>query len=74
MSAWQTQVLAEALDEAALPKGLYNIINGTGPVAGDALTRHRDIAKITFTGSTVTGRAILRGLRDDEAGDARTRR
>lgn len=60
MSARQTQVLAEALDEADLPKGVYNIINGTGPLAGDALTRHRDIAKITFTGSTATGRAILR--------------
>lgn len=60
MSAWQTQVLAEALDEANLPRGVYNIINGTGPLAGDALTRHRDIGKITFTGSTATGRAILR--------------
>lgn len=60
MSAWQTQVLAEALDEAKLPKGVYNIINGSGASAGDALTRHRDIAKITFTGSTATGRAILR--------------
>ena len=60
MSARQTQVLAEALDEANRPKGVYNIINGTGPQAGDALTRHRDIAKITFTGSTATGRAILR--------------
>lgn len=64
MSAWQTQVLAEALDEAELPNGVYNIINGTGALAGDALTRHRDIAKITFTGSTETGRAILRAASD----------
>jgi len=60
MSAFQTQVLVQALKDAGLPNGVFNIINGTGALAGDALVRHRDVAKITFTGSTATGRAILR--------------
>lgn len=64
MSASQTQIIAEALHEADLPKGIFNIINGLGHVAGEALTSHRDIAKISFTGSTNTGRAILRSAAD----------
>ncbi len=59
MSALQTQVLVEALHEADLPPGVFNVVNGLGAVAGTALTSHPDVAKITFTGSTGTGRAIL---------------
>lgn len=59
MSAIQTQALAEALHEAGLPAGVFHIVNGLGPVAGAALSRHPDVAKISFTGSTATGRAIL---------------
>jgi aldehyde dehydrogenase (NAD+) len=64
MSAIQTQLLTECLHAADLPPGVFNIINGTGPVAGAALSAHPDIAKISFTGSTVTGRAILRAAAD----------
>ena len=60
MSALQTQLLTESLHAAQLPPGVFNIINGTGPVTGAALSAHPDIAKISFTGSTATGRAILR--------------
>jgi aldehyde dehydrogenase (NAD+) len=59
MSAIQTQVMAQAIHAAGLPKGVINIVNGYGPVVGAALSTHPDIAKISFTGSTVTGRAIL---------------
>jgi aldehyde dehydrogenase (NAD+) len=59
MSALQTQLLAECLHEAGLPRGVLNIVNGIGAVAGAALSAHPDIAKISFTGSTVSGRAIL---------------
>ena len=59
MSALQTQVLAEALHTAGLPSGVFNIVNGYGHVVGAELSRHPDIAKISFTGSTATGRAIL---------------
>jgi len=64
MSAIQTQLLTECLHAAHLPPGVFNIINGTGPVAGAALSAHPDIAKISFTGSTATGRAILRAAAD----------
>lgn len=59
MSAIQTQLLTECLHAAGLPNGVFNIVNGYGHVVGAALSAHRDIAKISFTGSTVTGRAIL---------------
>jgi aldehyde dehydrogenase (NAD+) len=60
MSAIQTQVLAEALHEAGLPVGVFNIVNGRGDVVGAELSTHPDVAKISFTGSTAVGRAILR--------------
>jgi aldehyde dehydrogenase (NAD+) len=59
MSAIQTQVMAEAIHAVSLPKGVINIVNGYGSVVGAALSTHPDIAKVTFTGSTATGRAIL---------------
>ncbi|WP_077963411.1 aldehyde dehydrogenase family protein [Ensifer adhaerens] len=60
MSAIQTQTLLEALHEADLPPGVLNVVNGHGHVVGAELSRNPDIAKITFTGSTTTGRTILR--------------
>ncbi|MDB5446737.1 MAG: aldehyde dehydrogenase [Phenylobacterium sp.] len=51
--------LAELAIEAGLPPGLFNVIQGLGGVAGDALCRHPKVAKVTFTGSTRTGRAIM---------------
>ena len=59
MSAIQTQVITECLHAAGLPKGVFNIVTGDGAVVGSALTA-RDVSKITFTGSTATGRTIVR--------------
>ncbi len=59
MSATQTQVLAEALHAAGLPQGVFNIVNGRGDVVGAELSAHPDVAKVSFTGSTATGRAVL---------------
>ena len=59
MSAIQTEVMAKAIHAAGLPKGVINIVNGYGLVVGAALSTHPDIAKVSFTGSTMTGRAIL---------------
>lgn len=64
MSAIQTQVMAEAMHAAGLPPGVFHIVNGYGHVVGAALSAHPDIAKISFTGSTDTGRAILRRAAD----------
>ncbi|HEY9514812.1 MAG TPA: aldehyde dehydrogenase family protein [Gemmatimonadaceae bacterium] len=52
--------LAELALEAGFPPGALNCVPGTGPVAGAALVRHPDVAKIAFTGSTAVGREIMR--------------
>ncbi|WP_451986937.1 aldehyde dehydrogenase family protein [Azospirillum endophyticum] len=64
MSARQTQIVTEALHAAGLPPGLFNIVTGRGDRVGAAITGHPDIAKISFTGSTATGKAILRAAAD----------
>lgn len=46
--------------EAGLPKGVVNIIPGLGSVTGKALAGHMDVDKIAFTGSTATGRLIMK--------------
>ncbi|MFJ8666839.1 aldehyde dehydrogenase family protein [Streptomyces sp. NPDC093600] len=51
--------LAELALEAGLPEGLFQVLPGEGPVAGDALVRHPGIAKIVFTGSTRVGKSIM---------------
>jgi aldehyde dehydrogenase (NAD+) len=60
MSATQTHAVTQALHEAGLPKGVFNIVTGRGDVVGTALTQHPDVAKISFTGSTAVGKVIFR--------------
>jgi aldehyde dehydrogenase (NAD+) len=60
LSPIQAQVVAEALHEAGLPPGVFNIVVGRGSDVGDELSRHPDVAKISFTGSTATGKLIAR--------------
>lgn len=60
LSPIQTQVIAEAIHDAGLPPGVVNIVNGRGAVVGSEISTHPGIAKISFTGSTPTGKAILR--------------
>lgn len=64
LSAAQTQLLTECLHAAQIPAGLFNIVNGSGDTVGAAITAHRDIAKISFTGSTAVGKRIARGAVD----------
>jgi aldehyde dehydrogenase (NAD+) len=51
---------AELLVEAGLPAGVVNVVTGLGREAGAALARHPDVDRIAFTGSTDTGREIIR--------------
>jgi aldehyde dehydrogenase (NAD+) len=51
---------AELLMEAGLPPGVINVVTGLGSEAGAALASHRDVNRIAFTGSTVTGREIIK--------------
>ena len=50
--------LTQALLDAGLPAGVLNVVHGGG-AAGDALVRHRNVAAISFTGSTAVGRGIF---------------
>jgi len=50
--------LGELAQAAGVPDGVLNIVTGLGPTAGDALARHRLVAKLTFTGSTAIGTQI----------------
>ncbi|MFC3577177.1 aldehyde dehydrogenase family protein [Streptomyces yaanensis] len=51
--------LAELALAAGLPEGLFQVLPGHGPVAGDALVEHPGVAKIVFTGSTAVGKQVL---------------
>lgn len=53
-------LLGELLTQAGLPKGVLNIVQGTGPSAGQAIIEHPDIKAISFTGGTATGAHIAR--------------
>lgn len=52
--------LGGLIKEAGFPPGVVNIINGHGRAAGAALAEHLGVDKIAFTGSTITGKAIMR--------------
>ena len=51
-------LLAELAMEAGMPEGVFNVVTGNGKTTGAALTAHPDIKKVTFTGSTYTGKII----------------
>lgn len=52
------QLFAEAVHEAGIPAGVFNLVTGTGPVAGQALAEHEGVDLVSFTGSTAVGRLI----------------
>jgi len=51
-------ILAEAIEAAGLPQGVFNLVTGFGANAGEALVKHRDVDMISFTGSTRAGKRI----------------
>ena len=58
--------VAELASEAGLPDGVFNVITGPGGVIGDALARHPDVDKVSFTGSTEVGKSLLRAIGDSD--------
>ncbi|MFJ6857706.1 aldehyde dehydrogenase family protein [Streptomyces werraensis] len=52
------RIFAECVHEAGVPAGVFNLVTGLGPVAGQALAEHPDIDLLSFTGSTAVGRRI----------------
>lgn len=51
-------ILAEVVHAAGLPRGVFNLVCGTGPVVGEAIARHAEIDMVSFTGSTRAGKRI----------------
>lgn len=57
-------LLAEIIDEAGAPDGVFNLVSGTGPTVGAALSRHPGIDMLSFTGSTHAGVEVARTSAD----------
>ncbi|KAH7232061.1 hypothetical protein MRS44_009568 [Fusarium solani] len=53
-------VFTQFIQQAGFPPGVFNLVTGTGKVAGAAITSHMDVDKVAFTGSTVVGRQVMK--------------
>jgi len=51
-------LLAEIIEEADLPAGVFNLVSGTGPVVGEAIAAHPGVDMVSFTGSTRAGKRV----------------
>jgi betaine-aldehyde dehydrogenase len=51
-------ILAEIIHEAGLPSGVFNLVNGAGPVVGEVLATHPEVDMVSFTGSTRAGKRV----------------
>ena len=58
------QLFAEFIDEAGFPAGVFNMLHGTGPMIGDALTGHPQVDMVSFTGSTRAGIQVAKSAAD----------
>lgn len=58
VAPFDAMILAEIIDEAGVPAGVFNLVNGDGPVVGSRLSSHPDITMVSFTGSTRAGVAV----------------
>jgi aldehyde dehydrogenase (NAD+) len=58
LAPFDAMIFAEILDEAGVPPGVFNLVNGDGASVGAALSSHPDIAMVSFTGSTRAGVAV----------------
>ncbi|HZG07354.1 MAG TPA: aldehyde dehydrogenase family protein [Allosphingosinicella sp.] len=57
-------ILAEVLDAAGVPAGVFNLVNGDGPTVGAAIASHPDVDMVSFTGSTRGGIAVAKAAAD----------
>ncbi len=57
-------IFAEAMDEAGVPKGVFNLVNGDGPGVGEAMSSHPGIDMMSFTGSTRAGILVAKAAAD----------
>jgi len=59
-----TLEFAKLFEEAGFPPGVFNVATGYGPTAGSALVRHPGVDKVAFTGSTETGKRVMKDAAD----------
>lgn len=59
------QIYAEIVEAAGYPAGVFNLVQGDGPTVGAAMSKHPDIAMMSFTGSTRAGTAVSKDAADD---------
>lgn len=64
MSPLSAQIFAECIHEAGYPAGVFNMVHGTGPTVGNALSIHPDVELMSFTGSTRAGIAVAKAAAD----------
>jgi aldehyde dehydrogenase (NAD+) len=64
VSPFSALLYAEIMDEAGVPPGVFNLVNGDGPTVGAALSSHPDIEMVSFTGSTRAGKDVARRAAD----------
>lgn len=57
--------LFELIEEVGFPKGVVNLVLGSGRVVGETFVNHKDVGKISFTGSTKVGREIMKSAADN---------
>jgi aldehyde dehydrogenase (NAD+) len=57
-------ILAEIIDRAGVPKGIFNLVNGEGGVVGERLAGHPDVDMVSFTGSTRAGVLVAKAAAD----------
>ncbi len=57
-------IFAEAMHEAGVPKGVFNLVNGDGPSVGQKMAEHKDIDMMSFTGSTRAGIIVAKAAAD----------
>ncbi len=60
ISPYCAMLLAEVIDKAGLPKGVFNLVNGYGPIVGAALSEHVNVDMMSITGSTRAGIAVAK--------------
>ncbi|WP_036255149.1 MULTISPECIES: aldehyde dehydrogenase family protein [unclassified Mesorhizobium] len=60
-----SMLFAEFVDRAGYPAGVFNLVNGDGSTAGEALARHGDVDMISFTGSSRAGAVVSRAAADN---------
>ncbi len=60
VAPFDAMILAEIIDEAGVPAGVFNLVNGDGPTVGEAMSAHSGIDMMSFTGSTRAGVCVAR--------------